>query len=96
MTAVLAFIDDAIARGLTPDEIIEAIERDPALSEAAGEAALSDLIRDTIRENWDLITAARAPDDFSGITNDAGLLEFLKSREAMTADALSTTDWQAA
>ena len=82
MIDLLAFIDDAIARGLTREEIAAAIERDPKLYEAACKAALSDFIRDTIRENWESITTEPFdPDDFPGITNDGGLLEFLKRRE---------------
>jgi hypothetical protein len=30
MIDVLAFIENAMARGFTPDEIVEAIKRDPA------------------------------------------------------------------
>jgi hypothetical protein len=78
-TGVLAFIDGAIARGLTTDEILAAIRRDPALHDAAVEAAFEDLIRNTIREQWDLDYDPL--ETFPGMTDDAGLLRFLKRRE---------------
>jgi hypothetical protein len=49
--------------------------------EAAGKAAWRDFIRNIVRENWDDITAEPAnSEDFPGITDDAGLVEFLKRR----------------
>jgi hypothetical protein len=74
---VMAFIDGALARGLTVEEIMEAIEADPAMMRAACTVALEDIIRKDLKR-----TTAEPPDgdEPPPVMDDAGLLDFLKRR----------------
>jgi hypothetical protein len=70
---LLAFINDGLAHGLTVGQMADALMADKPLGDVALLVGLEAEIRDVIAE-YD-------PADFPGMTDDAGLLEFLKRRE---------------
>jgi hypothetical protein len=71
---LLAFIDDAHARGLTDEQMADAIAADKALGIAAVLVILE-------RETRKMIAEHPYPDDLPRVMDDSGLLGFLQRRE---------------
>ena len=69
-----AFIGDALARGLTFEQMLDALVADKALGDVAVRIGLEGCVRDVIADS-------PYPDDLPEIMDDAGLREFLKRRE---------------